>query len=126
MATVPARGFGFKIGLGMDPAENIAMPMSLDFTGADQTATKDLFQEQAHEDIPFVQSIYIDNSLNASPISIVFGGTNQKINMRANRQGYIPVCVPQGQCQFTAKSAGNVVVPILLLSMMMPYLVWDV
>lgn len=126
MATIPPRAYGFKVGLGMNPDENIALPMTLDFTDPSATAAKDLFQEQSRDEIPFVQSIYIDNSLNGSGMSITIAGTNQKINMAKNMQGYLPVLVPQGPLQFTATSAGNVKVPIIWLSMMVPYLTWGV
>jgi len=124
VAVTPPKGVGFKVGIGFEPSNYISVPYILDFTQGNTVVIKDMFQEQSQDIIPFVQSLFIDNSANSAAISILFGGTLHNIVTAPNTQGWFIVAVPQGQCQFTATTLGAVKVPILLASMMVPPSVW--
>jgi hypothetical protein len=94
----------------------VGIPTGLDFTGSD-VASGDLAVEQSTGIIGFVQSIWIDNSLNAKALSIVFPGTQQKITVKANTQGYYPVVPFQGTFTWQANSIGAaVIVPVIFMN----------
>ena len=67
-----------------------ALPIDFDFTAVG-SVTHYLTLENEQGVIDFVQSVWIDNSANAQALTLVFGGTNQKIVCRAGAQGMFPV-----------------------------------
>lgn len=67
----------------------------------------DFALEQTSGAIGYVQSVYIDNSANAGPLTFIFGGTQQNITVKAHTQGYYPIVPFQGTFQWQAFSAGN-------------------
>lgn len=103
----------FKTSGGITPIQgNRELPTVL-LLAAAQTFGDDLSAEMTQGDMDLIQSVYIDNSLNASNVSIQFtGGTAQKITCPSNAQGYFPV-VPMGRVVFVAASAGGVNVPVI-------------
>lgn len=128
--TLPAPGGGnplgvsFKSAVGFQPSlGTLAMPFTLAFTAQVVSITKDLFQEQAAELIDIIQSMYVDNTLNAQAFTISFGGIFVP-SIPPGKQAVLPVIAPPGQLQFTAATNGAVNVQLLLLNRMLPYLVW--
>lgn len=98
--------------------------VSLDFTGGDNISG-DLALEQMQSIIDFVQSIWIDNSLNAKALTIVFGGTGQRITVKPNTQGMYPVIAAAGQLKWTAQSVGSgLVVPVIMMNVVQDYFQW--
>lgn len=98
----------------------------LDFTTTDNVAG-DLSMEQQTGLIEFVQSVWIDNSLNTKALKIVFGGTQYTLNVRAGRCGIFPIIAPAGILRFAATSvAAAVIVPTIFANFELPYFFWDV
>ena len=93
-----------------------AVPVALDFSTINN-ASGDLSQEQTSGAIGFVQSVFIDNSLNTKALSITFPGTQQKITVKANTQGYYPIIPFNGTFTWQAVSIGAaVIVPVIFMN----------
>lgn len=69
---------------------NRELPVTLDFTNAG-TLFDDLAAEMQAGQIDFVQSVYIDNSLNAASLLITFLDTGMNITAQPYSQGIYPV-----------------------------------
>lgn len=65
----------------------------------------DLQNVQARKFIDFIQTIFVDNSLNLVPISINIAGTGQTITVGGQTQGYYPVLCPNPP-KFTVSAQG--------------------
>lgn len=102
----------------------VGIPITLDFTGGNVNVSGDLALEMSQSVIEYVQAIYIDNSLNASPLTITFSGMGYKITVKANTQGIYPVITQQGALSWRASSAGNVAVPTIMFNVQQPYFQW--
>jgi hypothetical protein len=70
-----------------------------------------------------VQAVWVDNSLNASEVTISVDNTGQSIKVPPNAQGTFPV-IAAIRPRITVASAGNVVVPTLWLNVPLPLAVW--
>jgi hypothetical protein len=117
---------GFPVSNGYAPAGGPrALPISFDFGVTSPQAT-DLVQEIEANIINMVQSIYVDNSLNANILTIVFDQTNQKIVIPATAQGIWPVITPKDAPRLVLSTtpAGGCVVNIILLNVPMPLTQW--
>lgn len=124
MTLIPA----WKITLGYAPTQGArALPFVLQFLTQNLTQiTKDFYGEQSTGEAEFMQSVYIDNSLNAQAVSIRFPALGQIITARNQTQGYYPIFVPNGRLAITAVSAGNVDVPIIFSNIFINPTVWSV
>jgi hypothetical protein len=120
------QGQGFKTPLMSLPEEPIFMPYSFDFTkDAAQIVTKDFVQEMQALKIPFVQSIYIDNSGDANPMTLAFNDGTFSITVKGRTQGFYPLCVAEGPLRVTATSTGAAIAKtVIFLSMMVPPINW--
>lgn len=99
--------------------------VGLDFTAVDNV-TGDLGLEQMSGTIDYVQSIYIDNSLNTKSLSITFSGTQYTITVKAGVQGIFPVIAANGTLSWRAKSVGaGVLVPCIMMNEQQPYFQWQ-
>lgn len=118
MTTV--KGAGWPVSNGYAPEGGPkALPISLDFTTA-AAIIVDLVQEVASGAINMIQSVYVDNSNNLSPLTILWDQTAQRIVVPPTAQGMFPVITPKDNPRFQASSAGAVVVGIILLNVPMP------
>lgn len=100
--------------------------VNFDFSAVNQISG-DLTQEQLTDAIDFVQSIFIDNRLNAQAFVISFAGLGYTIQVRPGRQGIWPVITSTGALQFTAVSTNaGIVIPTIMFNEEMPYFFWDV
>jgi hypothetical protein len=125
--TVPAQQqfIDFPVFNALVPKEGPKIiPMSFDFSAAAGYAVNLLSQYQKKV-ISGVQCIYIDNSLNSSPVTLTFGTSNQKIICPPLTQGYFPVLMPNAP-SMTIASAGGVVVPIDLINVPIQSQVWPI
>lgn len=97
------------------PAEGPkAIPLTLDFSVA-ASYTLNLQNVEARTYISQVQSVYLDNSDNTASLTVSMPGTNQKITITPNRQGYFNVSCPNPVVMvFT--SQGGVVVQVQLFN----------
>lgn len=97
------------------PAEGPrAVPLTLDFSAAAQY-TLNLQNTQARDYISMVQAVYLDNSANASPLTVTFPASGQSITIAPNRQGYFSVLCPN-PAQLVFSSAGTVLCTAILLN----------
>ncbi len=92
---------------------SVSNPLNLDLTIA-----------QDMDRLEWVQTLYIDNSSNASPLTALSINSNQKISCPPYSQGYFPILVP-GDPKFIFSTSGTPTVPIAFLSMAMPCMVWN-
>lgn len=112
---MPAR-MSFAIPSNAVPTEGpVGIPITLALAGI-ASVSGDFALEQTSGSIGFVQSAYIDNSGNASPLTIVFPGTQQNITVKGHTQGYYPVVPFQGTFTWQASSAGGVNVPVIFMN----------
>jgi hypothetical protein len=112
---------------------NTAKPVSgpvgvnvlFDFT-VNNNISGDLALEQMQGVIDYIQSIYIDNSLNGKSISITFSGTQQTITIKAGQQALLPVIAASGKLSWTAVSNGAaVVVPTIMMNQPQNPFLWQ-
>lgn len=123
--TQPDKLIGLLVPVGLAPKKGPrTVSMNCDFTVSNPFSF-DLLIAEDQDRIEWVQSIFIDNSLNGSVFSITSLGSNQKITCPANSQGYFTFLVPQ-QPRFTCATTGTPIIPIQLMSMMVPSQVWNV
>jgi len=81
------------------------VPFNFDFT-VNASYDIDLQNQQTRGFITMVQTIWIDNSLNDQPLTIVFSVVGQKVKAPPRWQGYFPVMVINPP-RFTVSSVGS-------------------
>ena len=94
----------------------------LDFT-ASASILIDFTQAYENTSFSVVQSVWVDNFANASPVVFTVASTGQTIEVPANAQGVFPV-IAAIRPKITITSAGNVIVPCLWLTVPLPVGVW--
>jgi hypothetical protein len=105
------------------------VPVDLDFTATGSNGLPiafDLAQEEERGALDMVQSVFIDNSLNAQSIRLTLagvGGAGHTIGLPANFQGYFPLPV-EGIARFTASTTGLIIIPMIFYNVALPYFVW--
>lgn len=100
-----------------------ALPVNYNFT-VQSSYYLDLQNYMARDYIGFIQSIFVDNSLNTAPVSITFAISNQKIQVGAYQQGYFPVLVPN-PLRVTVSSQGGTSCQIQYLNVPVPSHSWN-
>jgi len=116
---------------GNIPAVNGALPCEgtkvfpfvLDFTGGKNAYLIDLTQQYNQKQFTTLQTVYIDNSLNTSPTSVVCTSTGHIVTCPALSQGYFALFQPVPPV-FQVQSLGAFVVTIQLLNFYIPPAVW--
>lgn len=90
-------GLSLQIGFGVSnvivPAGGPrVIPANLDFTNV---AAIDIDGQQIIDTggIQYIQGVFIDNGDNAAGFTLEIGGTNQRIKVAPNTQGYYPIMV---------------------------------
>lgn len=122
MATQTGK-IGVRIFNGLAPAElPKALPHSFDFSAV-SSIHFDLRKARDEAKIAWVQTVYIDNSANAQPISVKSAITNQTVTCPPNCQGYFPVLAAEPD--FILSTTGGVVVLLQFINVMMPASVWN-
>ena len=118
----------WKIYNGLGPKEGPkAIPISLPFSA--QIGEIPFDYNLLAEDAIFgmLQSIWIDNALNSSPLTLTLtGGTGQVIRCPSFSQGMFPALANGKQKIVAATAAADIVVPIILLNVPQPYFVYSV
>lgn len=104
------------------------VPISFNFdpaSGQGATQQVNLQQLQQNQNISEVQSFFVDNSQNANQLTINVVGTNQRIILPPQSQGYLPVLM--GQIQFTVSTtpATGLIVTIHCLNIPVCAAVWE-
>lgn len=106
----------------------VALPINFSFdVGGVASQNADLNAEMQANQIDFVQSIWIDNSANANPVTLIFAGMAQRIIVKKNHQGIYPLLIPQGPCGFSIATtlAAGLIVPVILFNVQIPQANWD-
>lgn len=89
----------------------------------------DLSEEQDRGQLPYIQSVFIDNSLNAVPL-VLTSDLGQVIQCGANAQGFFPVLASANPRFLATTSSGaagtNTQTSIIFCSMPMPASFWKV
>src|SRR5215471_10432281 len=95
---------GFPVSNGYAPAGGPrALPITFDFSVTSPQST-DLVQEIEANVINMIQSVYVDNSLNANAFTIVFDQTNQRLTVPAGATGIWPVITPKDAPRLTVST----------------------
>lgn len=98
------------------------LPFRVDLT-VNQSYEIDLSQQNALEQISFIQGVFIDNKDNSQPLLLTCQGTGQVVNMPPGAQGYVPVLAVLPN-KFLVATMGGVVVNLFFYNMPMPAAVW--
>ena len=108
------------------PAEGPkSVPVQIDFS-VSQSQTIDLSQLMTQSKLSLVQGLYIDNSTNDVSTSVQVLGTNQLITAPPNTQGYYPILAGIPTKLLVTSASTTALVPIYILNMPMPAVVWSV
>lgn len=114
----------FAVSNGLAPAEGPrVVPVILDFTATPAEISGDFTIEESTGVVSFVQSVFIDNADNTSPLTLIIDVTGQRIVVPANRQGYFPVFATES-FKWTARTAGVFRVGITFANVPMPTAIW--
>lgn len=128
-ASDPTKLVGFAVYNGFNPKEKPkALAVNLDFTAA-AVIPIDLTIAEQEGRFRFVQAVYIDNSLNPSPLSLTVGLTQQTVTMPPYSQGYLPILCPNPAklvASLPIVAAGNVATIIQFLNFPVPAAIWKV
>jgi hypothetical protein len=114
-----------KVNNGTAPAEGrLCIPYQIDFTAA-QSAVIDLTNiQQMQQRISFVQTVFVDNSLNAQPVTLTMANTNQKLTVPANSCAYLPMALSL-QNVITVQTTGGIVLQLQLFNFGIAPFVWS-
>ncbi len=99
------------------------IPCILNFTGVD-AHTVDLSQFVDQGRIEYVQTVFIDNSENPNPITLITELTNQRIICPAGAQGYFSVLQPNNPVFDFETTAGAFNVPLQFMNVPVQPCVW--
>jgi hypothetical protein len=102
-----------------------AVSVPLDFTTATGAPSIliDFTQAYMQTTISMIQSVWIDNFANASPVRLAINNPPQTIEIPPHAQGCFPV-ISAIRAKIVATSAGGLVVPCLFLNVPLPVGVW--
>jgi hypothetical protein len=107
-------------------AKSIPLMSQLNFTSTVSSYVLDLTLFIELGNISFIQTIYIDNSLNANPFSVTMNSSGQVITAAPYSQGYYPVLAPN-PAKFTFSTLpGSGIIPVQLINTPIPGPVWSV
>ena len=114
----------FRVFIGLAPHElPLAISRSYDFS-ASTSYVEDLSGAQENGQIEWVQAVYVDNSLNGSPVSLFFASTQQTITLAPYQQSYIPV-LSMNPPKVVVSSSGGITVNVSYLNFAVPADTWD-
>lgn len=116
--------YAYKVFNGLAPIDDevLATPYAVDMNGV-ASRTFDMVMEDAAETFDNVQAVWVDNADNASPLTITFLGTGQRLKIPANAQGMFPVIAP-APLQFNVATAGNLTINLIFMNAPQPLLGW--
>lgn len=121
---VPVPNLGvYPMQNGLTPCEAPkAIPANLNFA-SNASYLMDLTPLFNNKQFTTLQTIYVDNTLNTSTLTVTINGTNQTILIPAGRGGYFPVLATTPP-KVTFASAGAFTVFVALLNFYLPGQVW--
>lgn len=101
-----------------------AIPVLLDFTGAVDTYILDIELLQNQGRMSMVQTLFIDLSQSANPLTVTING-GQTIIAKARTQGYYTILAANPFKATFQSLAGGVVIPVQLINSAIPGVVWS-
>jgi len=101
-----------------------SITLAFDFS-VQATYPIDLLLAQDTGLIDGIQTVYIDNGLNGSAVTLTVTQTQQAITAPPNSQGYYPIFMPDPPLA-TITSAGNVIVKCIFLNVKLEHGIWNV
>jgi hypothetical protein len=102
--------FALKTAAGSYPSQgNRELYVNLNFTNV-ASITSDLFQEMEKGKIESIQSVFVDNSTNPNPLTIVFNQLYTLV-VQPFKQGIFPV-IAQGKVAYVATTPAGVQIPV--------------
>lgn len=99
-----------------------AIPVPLNFA-LQQSFTVDLTILQQRGFIKDVQSVFVDNSLNTSALTVLASGSNMPLKIPGSAQGVLPIFAPNPPV-FTISCAGGQQAIVYLCNIPLPAAVW--
>ncbi len=101
---------------------NREFPVVLDFSNTG-TIFDDLSPEMQQSEIESIQSVYIDNSLNAASFTLTFQPGGMAVTAQAYTQGIYPV-IAYGRISYKAVTVQGIKIPVLFSNTAKPFVVW--
>lgn len=124
-ATSNANPIPVNTGIGLAPNKTPKIiPLNVDLT-VGQNVIVDLTQQQQSGQIGPIQTIYINNSANTQPVTVLANVSNISYTIEAGDQAILPFFLPNTAPKFNVLSTGSVVVPIAVLDTPQPAFVWS-
>lgn len=121
---MPSLRPGFAVYNTFAPEQTpFVLPIMLSLT-ANTAKEFDVFLEEATGQLGFVQSVFVDNSLNTAELRFIVGGAQQVLVIPAYAQGTFPMYAPN-QTRLRAICANSIDIPIQLCNFPQPYLIWN-
>jgi len=124
---VQAQATPRKTTIGAQPEQGgTLVELTVNFN-ADTTFVKEFFQEQAEMEIDFIQSIYIDNSASANPVTISIPDNLFSMTVKGHTQGWYAFPVQangKARVAFTRGAVENTNLNVLFCNHMLPYNNW--
>jgi len=101
-----------------------ALTLALDFS-AETSYVIDLEHAETEARLSLVQSVFVDNSVNAEQFSLTVSISGQVLRVPASAQAYLPVLAPSGAKFIAAlKAVGTGITTISFLNFPVPAAVW--
>ena len=107
----------YPVAFGLEPKKgSLVMPVTINFA-VQNPAPVNLQAEDLSGLFPFIQGIFVDNTLNPDTITIQFNGTNQKILIPGFSYFQDSVLCPDDNGAFTVSTNGSAqTLPVFLLA----------
>jgi len=111
-------------GLGLSGGNSPSLiPLNIDMSVA-QSVLVDLTQVTSQGRIGPIQTIYVNNSGNSQPVTIVTPIVDQSYMIPAGDSAILPLFLPNQAPKFTVNSTGGVIIPIAVFNIPLPAQVW--
>lgn len=112
-------------GMGLPSGKNPSIiPLNIDLTVA-QNVLVDLTQQQQSGRIGPIQTLFVNNSNNASSVTVVAGVSGIPLTFEAGQIAIVPFFLPNQAPKFNVISTGAVILSLAVLDTPQPALVWD-
>src|SRR5579872_7181568 len=127
LSITPQIYFPTKEGCPPGGKENeVAIPVSCDFSLGGGVLNIDFSSLQSSGLISSIQSFYINNLSNTSPVTFVTNTVNQEIDIPFGAQGYMPLLLLPNNPKLTVSCSNPVKVLITFLNFYMPPYLWGI
>lgn len=123
--SVTGKQVGIATANGLAPKRGArSLIQSIDFSVMASPVTLNFAESQMAGKIEFIQTLKIDNTQNANPLSISMPNTNDLLIVPAYAMMIAPVMASKESAAFIISTTGTPLVNILFLPFMLPAMVW--